>query len=63
MERHDDAADADRLEQRRELMEEPRDVEATTSPPSPDQIEADPADVLDQAIEVPDDEEDERSEW
>lgn len=60
MERHDDAAEADRLEQRREVLEEPRDVEATTSPPSPDPTEADPADVLEQTIEVPVDEEDER---
>lgn len=56
------AAEGDRLDQRRDPWEEPRDPERTTGQPAPEGVEANPADVVEQTIEVPDDDEDERSE-
>ena len=47
--------EADALEQERELVAEPQDPERSTAEPMPDGVEADPADVAEQAIEVPDD--------
>lgn len=58
--RQDAAAEGDRLEQQRDLREEPRDPERTTAPPAPGGVEADPADVLEQSIEVQHDEDDEQ---
>lgn len=62
---HDDQSteipEADALEQRRDAVEAPRDPERTTAHPVPDGVDADPADVIDQSIDVPDDE-DERDE-
>ena len=53
--------EADALEQRREPLDDPVDPERTATGPAPDGIEADPADVMDQSIDVPvdDDEGDE----
>lgn len=50
--------EADRQEQERELVSEPRDPERTTTEPAPDGIRANPADVAEQSIEVPEDEDD-----
>lgn len=49
--------EADALEQTRELAEEPLDPERTVSDPAPDGIHADPADVVEQSLAVPMDEE------
>ncbi|MEV7620882.1 hypothetical protein AB0N59_12170 [Microbacterium sp. NPDC089321] len=49
--------EADALEQTREQTEEPLDPERTVSDPAPDGIRADPADVIEQSIAVPLDEE------
>lgn len=57
----DQAAEGDRLEQDRELRDDPHDPERTTRRPRPDGVEANPADVAEQAIEVPDDEDDDAS--
>lgn len=54
---HAEIPEADALEQRREPVEEPRDPERTTTEPVPDGIEADPADVFEQSIDVPIEEE------
>lgn len=55
----DSASEGDQLEQSRDVVDEPHDLEQTTRPPMPGGLEADPADVVEQAIEVPhDDEED-----
>ncbi|GAA2890104.1 hypothetical protein [Microbacterium esteraromaticum] len=48
--------EADALEQTREQTEEPLDPESTVSDPAPDGIHADPADVVEQSIAVPVDE-------
>ncbi|MGF2947922.1 hypothetical protein [Microbacterium alcoholitolerans] len=50
--------EADRLDQERELVPEPRDPERTATEPPPDGIEADPADVAEQSIEAAQDDED-----
>ncbi|QMU98280.1 hypothetical protein FVO59_14630 [Microbacterium esteraromaticum] len=49
--------EADALEQRRDPVDEPHDPERTTTEPTPDGVEADPADVIEQGIDVPDDDE------
>lgn len=54
------AAEGDRLEQDRDHWDEPDDPERTASPALPDGVEADPADVVEQSVDVPDDVEDER---
>lgn len=53
--------EADAVEQSREAVEEPHDPERTTTHPLPDGVDADPADVIDQSVDVPvdDDERDE----
>ncbi|WP_313356241.1 hypothetical protein [Microbacterium sp.] len=62
---HDDQSteipEADALEQRRDAVEEPHDPERTTTRPLPDGVGADPADVIDQSVDVPVDD-DERGE-
>ncbi|WP_309128436.1 hypothetical protein [Microbacterium sp.] len=55
------AAEGDRLEQAREPWEETHDPERTTRSPDVEGVEANPADVAEQTIEVPDDDEEERS--
>lgn len=45
--------EADAQEQRREPVEEPHDPERTTTEPMPDGVEADPADVFEQSMDVP----------
>ncbi|WP_336645624.1 hypothetical protein [Microbacterium sp. USHLN186] len=57
--------EADALEQRRDVHEEPHDPEQSVTGPEPEvaaqQLEADPADVAEQSIDVPlDDEEHEQ---
>ncbi|MDQ0612704.1 hypothetical protein QF046_000345 [Microbacterium sp. W4I4] len=47
------AADADRMDQEREVLVDAPDPEEAMTPPQPDGVEADPADVLDQSIEGP----------
>lgn len=54
------AAEGDRLDQQRDAWEEPHDPERATGVSVPDGVEADPADVAEQAIEVPDEEDEER---
>lgn len=44
--------EADALEQGRDAVEQPEDPERTTTEPLPEGVEADPADVLDQGIDV-----------
>lgn len=53
-----DVPEADALDQRRDAVEQPRDPESTTTEPVPDGIEADPADVIEQSIDVPADDDD-----
>lgn len=53
----DEIPEADALEQTREQAEEPVDPERTVSDPTPDGIHADPADVVEQSIAVPVDDE------
>lgn len=48
----DEKPEADREEQRREVEEEP-EIDATDPPPGFDETEADAADVADQRVEVP----------
>ena len=48
--------EADALDQTREQSEEPHDPERATTDPTPDGVEADPADVVEQSMVVPDDE-------
>jgi len=50
-----EVAEADRIDQEREVLAEAPDPEAATTSPLPEGVEADPADVLDQSIEVPED--------
>lgn len=57
-----DVPEADRLDQERELTPEPHDPERTATEPAPDGISANPADVAEQSIEVPADEDDALSE-
>lgn len=54
--------EADVSEQHRDVLPEPQDPEQTVSNPVPDGVEADPADVIDQASEVPGVEDEERRE-
>ena len=62
-ERTAEVPEADALEQQREPVPEPRDPERTTTEPVPEGVEANPADVAEQSIEVPhDDEHDETGE-
>jgi hypothetical protein len=49
------AAEADLMDQEREVLVEAPDPEEAVTPPQPDGVQADPADVLDQSIEVPED--------
>ena len=59
--RHDpttDIPEADALEQRRDAVEPPRDPERTTTEPVPDGVAANPADVIEQSIDVPADDDD-----
>jgi hypothetical protein len=53
-----DIPEADALEQRRDAVEPPHDPEHTASEPVPDGVEADPADVIEQSIDVPADDDD-----
>ncbi len=52
-----EAAEADRMDQERDVLVDPQDPEAAVTSPLPDGVHADPADVLDQSIEVPEDDE------
>jgi hypothetical protein len=51
-----DIPEADALDQTREQTEEPHDPERTTTDPMPSGVEADPADVVEQSMAVPVDE-------
>lgn len=48
-------AAADQLDQRREDWVDAPDPERTSTEPNADGVEADPADVMEQSIEVPED--------
>ena len=49
------AAEADRLDQETEVQPHASDPEVAVTSPRPDGVEADPADVIDQSVEVPED--------
>ncbi|MEE2815756.1 MAG: hypothetical protein VYC96_08800 [Actinomycetota bacterium] len=54
--------EADALEQGRDAVEQPEDPERTITEPLPEGVEADPADVIEQSIDVPVDDDDREEE-